>query len=131
MLDVTFDGGEFRAIDLLQIVETRSALAPLRGESVFSQVRVSDVGWSVAWPGEVVFGAPGLRRWADEQAGRFMPAALFCEWMARLDLTLDRAAVALGLLRRMMACYSSGKDDPEDGVVGDGRRGCAVRCVSV
>ena len=108
-LEVTFDDEDTVLVDLDPIIAAHPALSALREEAVFAQARVSNLGWGVAWPGEIDFGAPQLRRWADEQAGVVMPVALFKDWMVRHRLTLDRAAEALGLSRRMVAYYASGE----------------------
>jgi hypothetical protein len=108
-LQVTFDDGEVVRVDLSAVIAAHPALAGLNHEAAFAQVQVSELGWGVEWPGEIDVGAPQLRRWADEQAGRVMPLTQFRDWMARHDLTLDRAAEALGLSRRMVAYDASGE----------------------
>lgn len=109
-LAVLFDDGLEVMIDLAGIIGRRTALAPLSDPATFAQVRLSDDGWSVEWPEcGIDFGAPQLRRWADEQSGRTMSADAFREWMQRNKLTLDGAAEALGLSRRSIAYYLSGE----------------------
>ncbi len=63
------------------------------------------------WPGEIDFGSPQLRRWADEQSGEAMRAEDFRAWMEAHGMTLDSAASALGLSRRMIAYYASGEKE--------------------
>ena len=107
---VTFDDGVEAAIDLGPIIEKRPALAALADRATFDQATLSDDGWSIEWPQpQIDFGAPQLRRWADEQAGRTMSADSFREWMRRNKLTLTGAAEALGLSRRSVAYYLSGE----------------------
>lgn len=109
-LIVVFDDGLEATIDLAPIIGARAALAPLADSDVFDRARLSDDGWSIEWAAVGIdFGAPQLRRWADEQAGRTMSAASFREWIRRNKLTLDRAAKELGLSRRMIAYYLSGE----------------------
>ena len=67
-LEVTWDDGRTAIIDLTPTLERFSAVASLREEAEFAQAKVSADGWSVEWPCGVDFGAPQLRRWADEQA---------------------------------------------------------------
>ena len=52
--------------------------------------------------------ADNLRAGAIEQAGGYSHELLW-NWMAHHDLTLDAAADALGLSRRMLAYYRSGE----------------------
>lgn len=105
---VTWDDGRTDEIDLAPIIATRPQLRPLADPENFPQ-RAED-GWSIEWPHcGIDFGAAQLRRWADEQAGEAMPAAAFRGWMEGHGLTLDRAADALGLSRRIVAYYLSGE----------------------
>lgn len=106
---LTWDDGHEATIDLAEVVGRHAALDVLRATDFFAKVRVSDDGWSVEWPGGVDFGAPQLRRWADEQAGEIMPVAAFRAWLDRHRLTQEQAATALGLSRRMIAYYLSGE----------------------
>jgi hypothetical protein len=109
-LAITFDDGLHATVDLGRVIQKHAALAPLADPAIFDRVQLSDDGWSVEWPERGVdFGAQQLRRWADEQSGRTMPADKFREWMRRNKLTLDAAADALGLSRRTIAYYLSGE----------------------
>jgi hypothetical protein len=107
-LAVTWDDGRCAEIDLAPIVAAHPQLAPLADPANFPQCAGN--GWSVEWPNSGIdFGAAQLRRWADEQAGEAMPASAFRAWMEGHRLTLDRAAEALGLSRRIVAYYLSGE----------------------
>lgn len=109
VLVLTWDDGQSATVDLAAIIADHRPLAVIAEAEAFAQVALSDDGWSVEWPGGIDFGASQLRRWADEQAGEAMPAAVFRSWMQGHGLTLDRAAEALGLSRRMIAYYLSGE----------------------
>lgn len=108
-LMLTWDDGHAAAVALGPLIGGRKALKPLTRADMFSQACLADDGWSVEWPCGIDFGAPQLRRWANEQAGDSMPAAAFRSWMESHDFTLDRAAEALGLSRRTIAYYLSGE----------------------
>jgi hypothetical protein len=109
VLALAWDDGRNAAVDLAATVAGRKALAAIAGANAFARAELSDDGWSVEWPGGIDFGAQQLRRWAEEQAGEAMPAPAFRGWMEGHGLTLDRAAEALGLSRRMIAYYLSGE----------------------
>ncbi len=109
VLTLAWDDGRTTAVDLAAIMASRSALAPLADKVEFAQVKLSDDGWSLEWPCGIDFGAPQLRRWADEQAGRAMPAAAFRAWTQSHKFTMEAAAQALGLSRRTIAYYLSGE----------------------
>lgn len=108
-LEIAWDDGHVAAVDLAEIVAAHKALAPLKKKGEFARVTVSADGWSIEWPSGVDFGAPQLRRWADEQAGEVMRLADFRAWMDEYGLTQEAAAQALGLSRRMIAYYLSGE----------------------
>jgi len=108
-LELEWDDGHGAAVDLGAVIAGHPGLKPIRAAKAFAKAALSEDGWSVEWPGGVDFGAPQLRRWADEQAGETMRADDFRAWMEAHALTLDGAASALGLSRRMIAYYASGE----------------------
>lgn len=109
VISVAWDDNEMTAIDLAPIIAARTALKPLAQADEFAAVTVSQDGWSLEWPCGIDFGAPQLRRWADEQAGRIMAPAAFRAWVENHGFTIDAAAAALGLSRRTIAYYLSGE----------------------
>jgi hypothetical protein len=109
VISVAWDDNEMTAIDLAPIIASRTALRPLVQADEFAAVTVSQDGWSLEWPCGIDFGAPQLRRWADEQAGRIMDPAAFRAWVENHGFTIDAAAAALGLSRRTIAYYLSGE----------------------
>ena len=109
VISVAWDDNEMTAIDLAPIIASRTALQPLVQADEFAAVTVSQDGWSLEWPCGIDFGAPQLRRWADEQAGRIMAPAAFRAWVENHGFTIDAAAAALGLSRRTIAYYLSGE----------------------
>jgi hypothetical protein len=108
-LSLMWDDGHAAIVSLDSIIDSHAGLKPIRSAKAFAQAKLSRDGWSVEWPGDIDFGAPQLRRWAGEQAGEIMPVADFRAWMTAHKLTLDSAAKALGLSRRMVAYYQSGE----------------------
>lgn len=104
-----WDDGFTATVDLSDIITARKNLVPIQNPTEFARAALSPDGWSVEWPCGIDFGAQQLRRWADEQRGETMPSTAFRAWIDRHDLTLDRAADALGLSRRIIAYYLSGE----------------------
>jgi hypothetical protein len=109
VLKLEWDDGRNGQVDLADVISSHPGLKSIRSAKGFANAAMSEDGWSVEWPDGIDFGAPQLRRWLDEQEGEAMPANEFREWMTKFDLTLDSAAEALGLSRRMIAYYSSGE----------------------
>lgn len=102
-------GGE-DLIDLSGIIQTFKVFAPLRTDpKLFRQVRVGEHGTDIVWNDEIDIANDTLWRLAQEQSGATMTAEAFQEWRKRHAFTLDTAATALGLSRRMVAYYEQGK----------------------
>jgi hypothetical protein len=101
-------GGE-SLVDVSGLVETFRAYAPLRhSPEIFARVQVGDLGTDVCWPEEIDMAADTLWRLAQEQSGQTMSPNAFKDWRERKAYTLDSAAAALGLSRRMVAYYEQG-----------------------
>jgi hypothetical protein len=110
-LELAWDDGHVGRVDLGEVIAGHAGLKPIRAAKAFAKAKLSRDGWSVEWPGGIDFGSPQLRRWADEQSGEAMRPADFRKWMETHELTLDSAASALGLSRRMIAYYASGEKE--------------------
>ncbi len=96
-------------VNLADIIKRHRALARLKDPEVFKSAKVGDHGASVIWANddELELAADNLRARAVEQSGQASHEFIW-NWMARNDLTLDKAALALGVSRRMLAYYRSG-----------------------
>lgn len=109
VLSLTWEGGETSAIDLAPWLE-HPVLAKLRDPERFAGVAVGEDGWTVAWGGEE-FEIDSIHLQLLEAEGQglvFFPEAMR-RWRERHGLTLEQAAEALGLSRRMIAYYESGE----------------------
>ena len=102
------DGGQFE-VSLVDMILKHPTLERLKDPEVFSSAKVGDHGASVIWANDddLELAADNLRARAVEQAGGVSHEFIW-NWMARNDLTIDAAAVALGVSRRMLAYYRSG-----------------------
>jgi hypothetical protein len=95
-------------VDLSEPVHRLKGLQPLRDKEVFAKARRGEGGHSVVWPTELDMGADRLWEIALEQTGHH-DAVEFLRWRWRYGLSLTDAASALGLSRRQVAYYASGK----------------------
>ena len=87
----------------------REAAAKASCESLFAQVSIDEWGLGVVWmQGELGLSGDNLRGEAVEQGGGFSHERIW-NWMHRNGLSLDSAAEALGISRRMLAYYRSGQ----------------------
>jgi len=108
-LRVRWDKGDENLIDVSGMIESFRVYAPLRqSPELFRQVRLGEYGTDVVWTDEIDMSADTLWRLAQEQAGATMTPDEFRHWRERKAYTLDAAAKALGISRRMIAYYEEG-----------------------
>ena len=109
-------GGE-NTVDVSALLDTFRVYAPLRqNAALFRRVRVGEHGTDIVWSEELDMSADTLWRLAQEQTGVTMSAEEFRQWRKQKHYTLDEAAAALGISRRMAAYYDHG-DKPIPRVV--------------
>ncbi len=102
-------GGE-SLVDVSGLIGAFHAYAPLREDrALFRRVRTGEHGTDVVWTDEIDMAAGTLWRLAREQSGETLTAEAFHVWRERKAYTLDGAARALGLSRRMVAYYEQGE----------------------
>jgi len=102
------EGGQSE-VDVSGLVETYRVFEPLRrSQEAFRKVRVGEAGADVVWDCDVDMAADTLWRLAQEQAGLTMSPDAFKRWRERKAYTLETAARALGISRRMIAYYERG-----------------------
>jgi len=108
-LRITFGDGAVMSVDLGPTIERTSTLAPLRDATLFATADISEWGLGVVWmEGDLELAGDNLRAEAVEQGGGFSHERIW-NWMHRNGLTLDTAAEALGISRRMLAYYRGGQ----------------------
>lgn len=108
-LAITWADGTKSVVDLTALVRDLKVFEPLDDPATFADVRADESGWSIKWRGDVDLGADTLWRLALEQRGEAMRASDFNKWRERNKLSLDAAATALGLSRRVVAYYATGR----------------------
>ena len=109
VLNITFGDGVSMPVNLAAIIESIPILAPLKDPRLFGKASVGKWGLTVDWiPDELDMAGDNLRAEAVEQNGGISHERIW-EWMHRNHLTLDLAAEALGISRRMLAYYRSGQ----------------------
>lgn len=107
-LTIKWVDGPSVSVDLAADIQRSRALKPLRDAREFAKVRVGEGGHSAVWPSGVDLGADRL--WRDTLlATGHADTVAFNDWRMALGLSLNAAAEALGLSRRMVAYYSAGE----------------------
>ena len=108
-LALTFADGEQLRVDVKPIIKRHPTLRELASPAVFKRAKVGEWGGSVTWGAdELELAADNLRARAIEQAGG-VSHEFIVNWMAKNQFTLDTAAEALDISRRMLAYYRSGE----------------------
>lgn len=109
-LALSFADGYVADVDLSGLIDKHPSLARLRDPGVFSRVAPDEWQLGVIFDKDdgLTLASDNLRALALEQAGEYSHQQIIA-WMHRHTLTLDAAADALGLSRRMLAYYRSGE----------------------
>lgn len=109
-LELAYADSAVLRVDLKPIIARHRTLRRLSDPAVFATARLGEWGTSVTWAKDdaLELAADNLRARAIEQAGGYSHELIW-NWMDRHHLTLDTAAQALGLSRRMLAYYRSGE----------------------
>ncbi|AJC45911.1 DUF2442 domain-containing protein [Xanthomonas sacchari] len=109
-LALTFADGFTCTVDLSEVLASHPSLKKARLPHVFHKVSLDEWQRGVIFDGndELALASDNLRALAIEQAGDYSHQQIIA-WMHRHDMTLDSAAEALGLSRRMLAYYRSGE----------------------
>jgi hypothetical protein len=105
-LHLKFRGRKWRPVNLGGLIAREEFLAPLKEPGMFAQAKVIDWGGGVGWPDDRDLSASTLWRMSDEQA-RFTNKD-FADWQARLGLSNQETADALGLSIRTIKNIRSG-----------------------
>lgn len=103
VLRTTWSTGEVLDVDVESVLRNIPALEKLLDPSIFAQAHLADWGHGVEWF-DAEFGADNVYAWAREQAGE-VSHQMFEAWMHRNGLSLNTAAEALGISRRMVSYY--------------------------
>lgn len=108
-LMLTFADGQSFEIDLADTIARHPALAALADAEIFIQAAPDEWQRGVTFAGdeELTLASDNLRALGVEQSGGFSHQQLLV-WMAHHGLTLNAAAEALDISRRMLAYYRSG-----------------------
>ncbi len=108
-LRLTYADGQTFEVDLSERIRATAFLAPLKEDSLFAQARKGFAGRSVDWvEDELDLGSDNLRHLAVEQSGGIGHERIW-SWLHDTGLTLEQAAEALGISRRMLIYYRDGE----------------------
>lgn len=106
-LEIDWSTGETLSVNVSRPVARFKLYAPLNDPEIFAAAKADEWGHAVTWSGNIDMGADTLYELARMQAGEWGPEA-FNAWMERNGLSLNAAADALDMTRRMIAHYRTG-----------------------
>ncbi len=106
-LRISWDTGETLDVDVEEQLRGVPEYARILDPVVFRQVHIAEWGGSIEWF-DTEFGDDNVYAWTREQMGE-ASHEMFFGWMYRNNLSLDTAAEALGMSRRMVAYYRTGR----------------------
>lgn len=109
-LDLTFSDGYRTTVDLAKLISKHPTLRSLSNRKIFEKVVPDEWKRGVIFNNDddLTLASDNLRALSFEQAGQYSHQQLIA-WMFRHNLSLDKAADALGVSRRMLAYYKSGQ----------------------
>jgi hypothetical protein len=102
-LRTTWSTGEVLDVDVEPVLRGIPAVARVLEPKVFAKAHLAELGHGIEWF-DAELGADNVYAWAKEQAGE-VSHQMFDTWMHRNGLSLNTAAEALGLSRRMVSYY--------------------------
>lgn len=108
-LSLTYADGQTFTVDLSDWIAKTKLLKPLQDPALFARAKLGSAGGTVEWKaGAIDLAADNLRNLAIEQAGGIGHERIW-EWLHENQLTLEQAAEALGISRRMLIYYRDGE----------------------
>ncbi len=108
-LRLTYADEQVFEVDLSERIHKSKALGALKDEKLFRKAKKGFAGRSVDWiEDELDMGSDNLRHLAIEQAGGIGHERIWT-WLHESGLTLEQAAEALGISRRMLIYYRDGE----------------------
>ena len=102
-LRTTWSTGEVLEADVESVLRKVPELEKLLDPKVFATAHLAEWGHGIEWF-DSELGADNVYAWAKEQAGE-VSHQMFDTWMHRNGLSLNTAAEALGISRRMVSYY--------------------------
>jgi len=102
-LRTNWSTGEVLEVDVEFVLRKIPLLSKLLEPKVFAKAHLAEWGHGIEWF-DAELGADNVYAWAKEQAGE-VSHQMFDAWMHRNGLSLNTAADALGISRRMVSYY--------------------------
>ena len=105
-LRIRWSTGETLEVDIIDYLRRNRSLKHVLDPAVFKRAHAGEHGTSIEWK-DSELGADNVYAWTREQMGE-ASHEMFYGWMLKNGLTMESAAQALGMSRRMISYYRSG-----------------------
>lgn len=107
-LEITYTDNSTIMVNLENLIKSLEVFAPLEDLSEFSSATITDFGFTLEWLCGASLDCDNLFEMALEQSG-MVANAHFRHWQDMNQLSLTQAAQAIGLTRRTISQYRTGK----------------------
>ncbi len=107
-LEIIYTDKTLIMVDLTSLIHSLEVFAPLEIAEEFTTATITDFGFTIEWACGASLDSDRLFEIALEQSGR-VANAHFRRWQDANDLSLTQAAQAIGLTRRTISQYRTGK----------------------
>jgi hypothetical protein len=107
-LEITYSDNNTITVDLESLIKSLEVFAPLEDVTEFASATITDFGFTLEWSCGVSLDCDRLFEMALEQSG-MIANANFRRWQDINKLSLTQAAQAIGLTRRTISQYRTGK----------------------
>lgn len=107
-LEITYTDNTIITVDLKPLIQSLKIFASLEGAAEFSTATITDFGFTLEWSCGASLDSDRLFEMALEQSG-MISNAHFRRWQDANQLSLTQAAEAIGLTRRTISQYRTGK----------------------
>jgi DNA-binding XRE family transcriptional regulator len=107
-LEITYTDKSQITVDLTHLIQSLKVFEPLETAEEFTSATITDFGFTMEWACGASLDSDRLFEMALEQSG-MIANAHFRRWQDVNDLSLTQAAQAIGLTRRTISQYRTGK----------------------
>ena len=107
-LEITYTDNNTITVNLENLIASLEIFAPLEDSNEFTSATITDFGFTLEWSCGASLDCDKLFEMALEQSG-MIANARFRHWQDVNQLSLTQAAQAIGLTRRTISQYRTGK----------------------
>lgn len=107
-VEITYTDKSRVTVDIWELIKSLAVFAPLENPQEFASAAITDFGFTLEWSCGASLDSDRLFEMALEQSG-MIANAYFRRWQDANQLSLTQAAQAIGLTRRTISQYRTGK----------------------